>query len=176
MPRLVSAAALAALAGVKPGAIYYAKKSGRICPTEGNQYDLDDPKVSDYVMGASVKSRAQRGLTENTDHRKASAKSSLESEKIQAEIDLKKKQARKFDREHEVAIGNLIHLADVELIFGAIASGIRTNFLPIGNRIGRGNTKLRDRVEREVTKAIEKTLRNAKRDVERYIDKEILND
>ncbi len=85
----------------------------------------------------------------------------LELKKINADIALKHKQGRKLDLQFEIDKQGLIPSELVAIWIGYFASGIRTNFLNIGNRVARGNTKLRDNIEREISKAIEKTLSNA---------------
>jgi uncharacterized protein YajQ (UPF0234 family) len=45
--------------------------------------------------------------------------------------------------------------------------------LQIGNRVARGNIKLRDRIEKEVQKSIEKTIKNAQDEVKKIIRVEL---
>ncbi len=160
---LDSLAELARFIEVSSSAIYKAKKKGQIRLTKDGKVDTNDPVNRRYIMGASKKQRAQRGIYDDPlDHEEIDEETvSLEAEKLRAEIELKKKQGRKLDLQYEVEKKNLIHIELVGIWIGAFSTGIRNNFLQIGNRIARGDKKLRDRIEKEVKKAIQKTLDNA---------------
>ncbi|MDY7028623.1 MAG: hypothetical protein SVR04_10035 [Spirochaetota bacterium] len=63
--------------------------------------------------------------------------------------------------------------SDVERGFGAFRFGLQTYVLQIGNRIARGDVELRDRIEKEVQKSIEKTIANTQNEVRKIIKVEI---
>jgi len=88
---------------------------------------------------------------------------SLDDEKTKADIMLKNKQGRKLDLLFEQDKRDLVPSNLIAIWIGYFATGVRTYFLQIGNRIARGDIELRDRIEREIKKAIEKTIETAKR-------------
>jgi hypothetical protein len=139
--------------------------------TSGGNYDLVDPAVWSWVTEPAVESALDRmKRTEGSDLDDAE-REQLEKEKIKWDIIIKKKTARDKDREHKIAMKELVPAEVIALWIGYFAAGIRNNFLPIGNRVARGNTKLRDRIESEIKKAIEKTKSNAADQLRRESEK-----
>lgn len=145
--------------GVSASAVCKARQGGKLNKTpEG--YETNDPKNHAYAVGNTVKTLSQRGVPSTG---KATVHDPLDDQKKKADILLKKKMARKLDREHDNAMKDTIPAELMRIWIGYFAEGIRSNFLPIGNRIARGDIKLRDRIEKEISKAIEKTLEGAER-------------
>ncbi len=130
---------------------------------KNGKYNLLDPEVWEFVTEPTQKEweRGQKRKIQKGGNIENPDKTNLEAQKIQADIDLKLKQGRKLDLQFEIDKQGLIPSELVAIWIGYFASGIRTNFLNIGNRVARGNTKLRDNIEREISKAIEKTLEGA---------------
>jgi hypothetical protein len=165
----LTAAQIAELRKVSRNYVYKAK----LPKTPGGGYDLSDPLVWEWVIEPSVKQllrQARKGDPSDLEH---AVMDELEREKLKADIQWKERQSRKLDREHEMKSMNLISRGDVALAFGAFIAGLKNNFLQIGNRVARGDTKLRDRIEREVTKSIEKTVKAAQDETRKIIRVEI---
>jgi hypothetical protein len=148
--------------GVTGSAIYAARQKGKVIKIpEG--YDTDDPINRAYALGISKKALAQRGILTPPDKPKETEKDSLEAQKLKEDIIYRKKMGRKLDLEHESKIMNLIPSELIGIWIGFFAEGIRNNFLNIGSRVARGDTELRDRIEKEIKLAIEKTIEGAER-------------
>ena len=160
MPILKTDAAFAEFCGVTPGATYKARHKGKLNKTKDG-YDTNDPKNHAYAIGSSDRQMAQRGVViphESTENKSLSA---LETEKLKADIAIKKKTARKLDREHSEKMRGMIPVEVMTVWIGAFKAGIDTNFLTIAGRISKGDTVLRDRIEKEMSKAIAKTKEGA---------------
>lgn len=158
---LESMAELARHMNLSTSAIYKAKREGKIRLTDGGKIDTTDPVNWEYIQG-SKQSQVQRGIYHDEyDYLGKSSIESLEAEKLKADIKYKNKQSRKLDLQFEIEKKHLIPADVVGIWVGAFSNGIRNNFLQIGNRVARGDIKLRNRIEKEITKAIKKTLDTA---------------
>lgn len=116
------------------------------------RYDLKNPKVMEFILEPYKKEweLEQRDSTPDGD-------GSLDDEKTKADIIIKKKQARKLDYEYSVNTKNTIPIEVAIIWIGAFRAGLETNFLTIGNKIARGNIELRNKIEKEISRAISKT-------------------
>ena len=133
-------------------------------PKKNNgKYDLQNPEVWTWVTAPAVAAALRE------DKRKARqgkdvddlGNSDLDDELVRENIEWKRRQSRKLDLEYEKQKENLHPTELIAIWIGYFAAGIRTNFLNIGNRVARGDTVLRDRIEKEVKKSIEKTIAGA---------------
>lgn len=163
----VSRAVIAQLRGVTPNAVSKAK----LPQTDSGNYDLTDPEVWAYVTAPTVEkalaeSRRANRETELTD----ADLEELKEEKLRAEIEWKQKQTRKLDLEHEVDKRDLVPSEVIGLWIGYFASGIRNNFLTLAKRVSRGDEELQKRIDRQVTKSIEKTLSSAERELRKEVE------
>ena len=143
--------------------------------TPGGNYNLQDPDVWAYVISPAVElaihnAKANEPAPSGLEDAKMQQ---LEEEKLRREIVWKEKQSRKLDREHELAVKNLILRSDASLAIGTIFSGIKTNLLPVGSRVARGDTKLRKRIDEEIKRGLEKTKKNAQDEIKKIIKLEI---
>ncbi|WP_143305512.1 hypothetical protein [Marispirochaeta aestuarii] len=137
--------------------------------TEDGKYDLLEPEVWDWVTEPLIEKailQLKRSASSDLDE---SDREELEKEKIKVDILYRENQIKKQDREAAREDKHLILRHDVALTFGSFISGIKNNFLQIGNRVGRGDTILRDRIEKEVEKAIDKTVKNAQEEARKII-------
>ncbi len=142
--------------GVSAAAVGKARQAGKLNKTKEG-YDTTDPLNNKYFQGGSVKALAQRGIVIDYPNKNKGI-TDLDTEKMKADIALRKKQARKLDREHDAAMKHTVPEELMVIWIGYFAAGIRNNFLNVGNRVARGDTKLRDRIEKEIKRAIEKTI------------------
>jgi hypothetical protein len=148
------------LADLRGCTVQYISKR-KLPKDDDGRYDLKDKEVRDFFLEPFKKKwetehrRKQKDLPQGD--------GTLDDEKLKADILLKDKQARKLDLEFEKAKKDLIPSNLIGIYLGFFATGIRTYFLNIGQRIARGDVELRDRIEKEIKKAIEKTLETAKR-------------
>ena len=171
---LISRDQVAELRGVTPSTVSRA----HLPKTTDGRYDLADLQVWHYVTAPAVEDaiqKAKRSVSDSLGLEDA-VRDHLEEEKLRKEIVWKEKQSRKLDREHEEKSRNLIYRNDVAIAFGAFIEGLKNNFLQLGTRIGRGDSALRDRVEKEVSKSIEKTVKGAQDKIRKIIDLELADE
>jgi hypothetical protein len=153
----LTAAQLAEVAGVTRNSVYKA----HLPRTESGGYDPRDDTIREWILGRSKMQRAQRGLQ--------GGQGSLGGDTLKALDRIEQEEKIRNMRERTIntmlknaALRKDLIPADIAQLFvGAFSSGIRTNFLQLGTRVARGDTKLRDKIEKEVKRAIQKTLDNA---------------
>ena len=147
-PYLVSRTELAEIRGCDPSHVSRLK----LPKYDKRQYNLKDPKIWEWVIEPDRKEweRYHKDVTPDGD-------GSLDDEKTKADIVIKKKQARKLDYEYSVNTKNTIPIEVAILWIGAFRAGLETNFLTIGNKIARGNIELRNKIEKEISRAIAQT-------------------
>lgn len=149
--------------GVSASAVCKARQGGKLNKTpEG--YETNDPKNHAYAVGNTVKTLSQRGVPSTG---KAVVHDPLDDQKKKADILLRKKQARKLDREHDREMKNTIPTELMAIWIGYFAEGIRNNLLPVGSRVARGDVALRNRIEKEMKRGIDKTIEGAARELEK---------
>jgi hypothetical protein len=163
MPILKTDQLFGDLCGVSASAIYKARRAGKLNKTSEG-YDTLDPSNHSYMVGLDNKTFAQRGGIIPAD---VPTHDPLDDQKKRADILLKKKMARQLDRKHDTEMKDLIPADLMAIYIGFFAEGIRNNFLNIGSRVARGDTALRDRIEKEIKTAIEKTIEGAARGLEK---------
>ena len=156
MPIVKTDRELGDLAGVSASAVRTARSKGKLIKTSEG-YDTLDPLNHKYIIGDSVKAFAQRGGVSDPTAVEDGSILELEEQKLKADIAIKKKQARKLDRDHAVAIKETIPVETMLHWIGAFRAGIETNLLTIPNKIAKGDIELRDRIEKMVSVAIQKT-------------------
>jgi hypothetical protein len=157
-----TATAFARFVGVSPSAIYNGKKAGRVRTTEDGKFDTDDSVNRRYIMAVSTQMRRQRGVfIDPVSEDSPEKETSLSKEHQRAKISLDVERTINLKLKNAALRKDLIPADIAQLFVGAFSSGIRTNFLQLGTRVARGNTALRDKIEKEVKKAIQKTLDNA---------------
>ena len=151
---------LADLRGVKAQTV----SKQRLPKDRDGRYDLKNKDVRDWFMQPfkteweNAHRRKQKDLPEGD--------GTLNDEKTKADIILKEKQGRKLDLQYDIEKKDLQHTSMVGLFLGHFATGIKTNFLTIGNKVARGDTELRDRIEKLIKIAIEKTIEGAEMGLE----------
>jgi len=161
--RLLTGAALARLTGKTDSAINKARKEGRLFRDETlKKYDPLHPANSLYIE-ASQAAQENNGNIDTSippeavpDNLKA-----LYEKKLRAEIRRIEAMSRKYETELAIKKKDLIPAKLMAEWMGYFRSGIESNFLTIGSRAARGNIELRNRVEKLVKTAIEKTLEGA---------------
>lgn len=163
----LSRSQIAELRGCTPATVSRAKLN----KTAGGNYDLTDPEVWEYVTAPTV----ERAVY---DHQKQMAEEfgdesveGLEAEKLRADIEWKKKQSRKLDLQHEIDKKDLAPLEQVAIWIGYFSTGIRNNMLTLGKRVSRGDADLQARIDKHVTKAIDKTLETAEKQLRKETEK-----
>lgn len=158
--------------GVTHQAISKAKQKGLVRKNENGEYDPLDVVNKRYIMAYSQNSKKQRGV--DPESGPLTEKEKLELKKLHEEVELRKVQRKKINLAVEVDKKNLVPVKLVSIWIGYFASGIRNNFLQIGNRVARGDVKLRNRIEKEIKQAIEKTISQAaaslKKQTEQLLD------
>jgi hypothetical protein len=162
---LLSRTQIAELRGCAPSTVSRAN----LRKTESGKYDLSDPEVWDWVTEPMIEKAIMQLKKSSTSDLDAADMDELEKEKMRVDIIYRENQIKKQDRTEARESHHLILRQDVALGFGAFISGLKNNFLQIGNRVARGNIKLRDRIEKEVQKSIEKTIKNAQDEVRKII-------
>ncbi len=148
---------LAELRGCAPATV----SRQRLPQIADKKYDLADPVVMDFVIAPHKKKWERDKLVAKASSPEDMGIKELEEEKLREEIEYKRRQTRKLDLQHEIAKRDLIPSSLMAIWAGYFASGIRNNFLSLGDRVARGDIKLRDKIEREIKKAIEKTISSA---------------
>jgi len=103
------------------------------------------------------------------------SESELIKEKYKAQTAHIKKQSRKLDLQHEKDLRNLILFDDVKMALGAFNSAIRTNILSVSDKVARGDTALRDRIDKEIKRSMEKTISTAQAEIDRILEKVVFN-
>jgi len=170
-----------------------AVKGGKLFKNENGLIDDSDSRNSGWLTsrtagGARTQkimkiNRKDTDLIEDSDFPEIldfpeypeNSESKLIQEKLKAQTTHIRKQSRKLDLEHEKNLRNLILFDDVKMALGAFNSAIRTNILSVSDRVARGDTTLRDKIDKEVKRAMEKTISTAQAEIERIIEKAVFN-
>lgn len=151
----LTASQLAALRGCTVNYVY----QQNLPKTKDKLYDLSNPEVRDFFL-EPFKKQWLRDLKTGRTEEELEA-NSLQEKKTKEQINLYKKQGRKLDLDHKIKKKDLVPMDMIAKYLGYFAAGIRINFLSIGNNVAKGDTVLRDKIEKLVEKAIAKTLENA---------------
>ena len=151
----------AALLGVSTQLIWKVRKADRVVLGADGKYDLDDP-----INRAYIREHFHREFLNALDDADED-EVGLETEKTREEIRYLQARALKVELQNAELKRDLVPFKIVREGWGAFANALRNNILTIGNRIGRGDTKLRDRVEKAVKRAIEKSIKQTRAEIER---------
>ena len=160
---------LAALRGCTPATVSRAK----LRKTTGGLYNLLEDETLDWVMTPYVNIKINDYKRTMLEGAEDNSFEGLEADKLREEIKYKNKQSRKLDLHFSQEKNDLIPSDLIGIWIGYFASGLRNNFLTIAARVARNNKTLRNKIEKEITKAINKTLETAKKELEKY-SKEIM--
>lgn len=128
---------------------------------DGRNYDLKDPEVRGFVVEHWVEDALRRERAKTPDDPANMKRDALEEEKLRAEIEWKREQTEKIRVAKEQEKRNLLPAEAVGIILGYFVTGIKTNIFTLGGRIARGDKALQEKIEKEITKALEKTLAGA---------------
>jgi phage terminase Nu1 subunit (DNA packaging protein) len=160
---LLNGKQFAELLGVTPQRITGAKKDGHVAPTADNQYDTDDP-----INRAFIREHFHREWAKFNES--ADDEGGMEADKLRHEIRYLEARSIKVELQNAELKRDLIPLDIVRNGWGAWASAVRNNILSVGQRIARGDTALRDRVEKEIKRALEKSIEQSAKEIERMAD------
>ena len=155
---------LAELTGVSRQYVSAEQKRGKLYldPTTKKYSRSHAVNLAWIELTLSKKGRAINSYeTNNTENTESSDFAELNRQKLIEDIGRTKEAKIKLQLENCETLKDLIPVDLISSYLGSFASGIRTNFLNIGNRIARGDVELQNRIEKEIEKAIEKTLLNA---------------
>jgi phage terminase Nu1 subunit (DNA packaging protein) len=154
---------IADLRGVTPATVSRAQ----LRKTDSGKYDLLDPGVWDYVTAPTVEKAiynyklSVQQFTDDAD---------MEELKTKHEIRYLEARSIKVELQNAELKRDLMPLDIVRNGWGAWASAVRNNILSVGQRIARGDTALRDRVEKEIKRALEKSIEQSAKEIERIAD------
>jgi phage terminase Nu1 subunit (DNA packaging protein) len=157
---LLNGKQFAGLLGVTPQRITGAKKDGHVVPTADNQYDTDDPINRTFIREHFHREYLKFSESDEDE-------GGMEADKLRQEIRYLEARSIKVELQNAELKRDLMPLGIVRNGWGAWASAIRNNILSVGQRVARGDTKLRDRVEREIKRAMEKSIEQAGKEIER---------
>jgi len=149
----------------REGRLYKDPKTGRYDPTHATNLAFINQNRLKSATIAEIEDEGDDNLPDVSPGTIPESLQELYARKLKAEADRAERQAIKLGLELDQKRGKLILRSDVAMAFGAFRFGLQTYFLQLGNRIARGDIKLRDRIEKEVTKSIEKTIGNAEAEV-----------
>jgi len=155
---------LAALRGCTAATVSKAK----LRKSSGGLYNLLEDEIKEWAMEPYVKEKIyeyKRAIIAGSED---NSREGLEEQKLRADIILIDKRARKLDLEHATKKNDLIPSDLIGIWIGYFSSGLRNNFLTIAARVSRNNKTLRLKIEKEITKAITKTLETAEKELEKY--------
>ena len=134
-----------------------------------NYYDLSDPIVKAWALENYVKE--QNSLTPKLTEADPKEKELADLQKVLADIKIKEEQYHRLKLISETTAKHLIPVDLLGIYIEHFAAGIKDNFLVVGNRVARGDVKLRNKIEKEIKIAIEKTLTNAERGLDKGLKK-----
>ena len=158
---------LADLRGCKPETVSRAK----LRKSSGGMYNLLESEVLDWALEPYVKEKLYEYKRTMMEGAEDNSTEGLEEQKLREDIKYKSKQSRKLDLHFAVDKNDLIPSDLIGIWIGYFASGLRNNFLTIAARVSRNNKTLRTKIEKEITKAITKTLETAERELLEYSKK-----
>ncbi len=153
----------AGLLGVTSQRITQAKKDGHVIAAADKTIDTDDP-----INRAFIREHFHREWAKFNDS--SDDEGGMEAEKLRQEVRYLEARSLKVELQNAELKRDLVPLDIVRSGWGAWASAVRNNILTVGQRVGRGDTKLRDRVEKEVKRALEKSIEQASKELERIAD------
>ena len=158
---------LSDLRGCTPATVSKAK----LRKSSGGLYNLLEDEILDWAMEPYVKEKLYEYKRTMLAGAEDNSVEGLEAEKLREEIKYKNKQSRKLDLHFATEKNDLIPSDLIGIWIGYFASGLRNNFLTIAARVARNNKTLRNKIEKEITKAIKKTLETAEKELLKYSEK-----
>jgi phage terminase Nu1 subunit (DNA packaging protein) len=153
----------AELLGVTSQRISNAKKDGSIIAGADKSIDLDDPVNRAYLREHFHREFVKTQGAEDDE-------GGLEADKLREEVRYLQARSLKVELQNAELKRDLVPIDVVRSGWGAWASAVRNNILTVGQRVGRGDTALRDRVEREIKRALEKSIESASKELDRIAD------
>ena len=138
-----------------------------ILKLEGGGYDLSDPEVWQYVTAPVVERGIETYKKMIMSEGEDDEPTGMKEQKLKQQVIKLEKQNRDLELVHDIKKQNLFPVELIGIWIGYFASGISTNFLTIGNRIARGDTRLKDRIDKSISKAIKKTLETAGKELKK---------
>jgi hypothetical protein len=177
--KLLNGAELARYTGVTRGAITTATKEGRLHREEiTKKYDPNHSTNLAFINKNRVKFLPAELIDDDTelstDFNPEDIPKSLENlykQKLEMDIAYKSAQKRKLDLQFQKDKENLLPVELLSLTLGHFGSGIRNNFLTIAAKISRGDVPLRDRIEKEISRSITRTIETTVTELEKYSKK-----
>ena len=171
----VTAAEFSRLCGVSRQAVDRARKGGKIYRDETiKKFDIYHPVNLAYLENAKARAGNDEPEAEENDYSGISPKDlpasmqELYRQKLAADTRRSEAMARRYEVDNALKTKDLVSIDLVRIFIGSFASGIQTNFLNLGNRIARDDNVLRDRIESDVKKCIERTKEMAQRALMQY--------
>ena len=151
---------------VKPPRITVLIKEGRLVKDDEKRIDTNDE-----TNRALLRQHFHRQYlaTEGSDDEEGE----LVEQKLKADIEYTNERKRKVALENERITRELVPFEIVRDGLGAFASSLRNNVLTLGDRIARGDSELRDKIENATAQAIEKTIQAARSEIERITEVDI---
>lgn len=158
--KLLTGSELARHVGKSPQAIDQARKAGKLHrDATTKRYDCShDTNVS--FIESSLKEPGS-SLADLKPDQVPEGLTDLYTEKLSWETKRTKYQAEKLRLQLEKDQEELLPSDLVCVYLSAFNAGISTNLLTLGNRIARGDMALRDRIEKEVKRGLERTKEDA---------------
>jgi len=164
---LLTGADLARLTGVSRQAISAAEKAGRVHRDPlTKKYDPAHQVNSAYIAArravmAEPTEDAGHSITDFPPDQVPADMADLYHQKLAAEVRRLEAQALKYELQVEREKKHLIPTDLMAIWIGHFGTAIRTFVLPIGERVARGDTELRDRIEKEITRGLERAKESA---------------
>ena len=157
---------IAALRGCDPTYVSQLKLE----KTPGGKYDLLNPEIWEFVTAKTVKEAISQYKKTALARYEDNTMEGLKAEERRANIALKRKRERDLDMKYATEKMILVPSKLVGIWIGYFASGIRNNFLTIAARVSKDNKQLRNKIEKEITKGIVKTLDTAEKELMRHAE------
>jgi len=158
---------IADLRGCIPGTV----SNAHLPKLKSKGYDLLNKEVWAYVTEPTVNDAIYEYKRTMSVEYEDEEISDVDLQKKKIYIEWKKAQKRKLDLEFATSKNDLIPSDLIGIWIGYFASGLRNNFLTIAARVARNNKTLRNKIEKEITKAINKTLSTAEKELDKYSQK-----
>jgi hypothetical protein len=151
------------LTGRSRAAIYKAVEEGRLYrDPDTRKFDPAHSTNAAYIE----RSRAETGQDDAPPPSDAPEDlQELYREKIRADIDRIREMTRKYQLENAKTKGGLVDVESLRHGWGVWKFAVEQNLLTLGERIGRGDVDLRDRVEKEVKRSLEAAKEYAEREI-----------
>jgi hypothetical protein len=159
----LNATEIAALTGRSRTSIYKATRDGRLHRDPATRrFDPAHPTNVLYIE----KSRAETGRDEELPPDDAPEDiRALHRRRIEADIERIQELTTRYQLDNAKAKSEMVPIELLHHGWRSWAAAVNDNMLTIGEKIARGDTELRDRVEKEVTRALAASKRRTAREV-----------